>query len=1070
MRYTSWIEKKGVALLLVLCLAQCFVLPGAAADAVAAQEGAMNGMVRVYLSSLGNISRVNLTICGSYSLDGTAATALAENSQVSVSINTSSGQLTLTRGGVSTAMGSDFRLRRHAREGTNGVKISQARVSGNIYPGDVQFKAVKSGGSYRLYVIVHVFIEDYLVGVLPYEMGNSSALEALKAQCVCARTYTVRAMENGKSRSYDLVDTTNDQVYNGTASGNARCRQAVEETRGIVAMNNGAFTATWYTASNGGQIESARNVWGYSGYDYIRVKDDPYDYQNPYSQVRSFKVAASGQQTGTLNTLLVNKAKSVFGASSVTIQKVTAVTPHTPRYGEPSRLYTKLNFDVTANCDGAVRSGTLTFDIFSELEGKLGMSINNSNNELWSVQKTDTGFTVQARRFGHGTGMSQRGAMRMGDLGYTYDQILSFYFEGCQRVQYAFVRSVLSALGSGISREELSVDAPAAVSGAATAVGIVQLISPSAEMALRQSASPAGQVITGIPHGAAVTVHSAVNDWYLVTYGGLTGFAQRDGIKLQGTPDGIMPIVTSVTGFGTVQGTSYLNLRQSVSLTSAALVHIPGGTVLPLLRVEGEWAYTQYGCQSGYVSLDFISRSSAYSGTAKDANATGARLADEAVLYLSASLSGYQYRTLPAGTVVQVLYDDGAWSQVYWQGITGYMLSSKLQMNGMVMHAEADTPKNGEQYALVTSSASTLNMRREASMSAEILLTVSRGETVIVTEAGKDWHKVRYHGVDGYCSAQYLSLGLGGGDANSGLTAVVATESGPLNLRASDSAQAKVLTTIPRNTTIPVLARGDSWCFVNYNGQTGYVMTQFLRFAAETPAPASPVSTAAPPAETPAAVWKPVPVQSTVTYAKVTTPEGSLNLRKKASSSATVKAHIPQNEMIEVLERGEKWTQVSYQDKTGYVMTSFLTFVEVPQPVLTAAMTARVATPSGSLNLRKSASSGAKVLRTIPQNASVIVRQYGEKWSQVTYGSATGYVKSEFLAFERPDSGAWTPQAVRVAQPGAQLRAAPEENAGLIILLPAGDYILVTAVETDWCQAEYEGQRGYVPTNNLEFP
>lgn len=60
----------------------------------------------------------------------------------------------------------------------------------------------------------------------------------------------------------------------GTPSGNARCRQAVEETRGIVAMNGGAFTATYYTASNGGQIESARNAWGYSGYDYIRVKDD----------------------------------------------------------------------------------------------------------------------------------------------------------------------------------------------------------------------------------------------------------------------------------------------------------------------------------------------------------------------------------------------------------------------------------------------------------------------------------------------------------------------------------------------------------------------------------------------------------------------------------------------------------------------------------------------------------------------------------------------------------------------------------------------------------------------------
>ena len=1054
MRYTTWILKKWMALTAALCL----LLSAALAEPAAGQEAAVNGTVRVYLSSLGNISRVDVTVCGSYSLDGTAATALTENGRISVSLNTATGQLTLTRDGVSSAMGSDFRIRRHAREGVNGVKISQARVSANIYPGDVQFKAVKSGSSYRLYVIVHVFIEDYLVGVLPYEMGNASALEALKAQCVCARTYTVRAMRNGKSRSYDLVDTTNDQVYNGTPSGNARCRQAVEETRGIVAMNGGDFTATYYTASNGGQIESARNVWGYSGYDYIKVKDDPYDYQNPYSQVRSFKVAASGAQTSALNTLLVNKAKSAFGATSVTIQRVTAVTPHTPRYAEPSRLYTKLNFDVTALCDGAVRSGTLTFDIFSELEGKLGMSINGANNELWSVIKTDTGFTVQARRFGHGTGMSQRGAMRMGELGYTYDQILGFYFEGCQRTQYAFVRSVLSPMSSGVSREELSVDTPVGLTGAAAAVGIVQLYSPVAEMALRQTASSAGQIITGIPHGAAVTVHRAENDWYLVTYGGLTGFAQGDGVKLQGAPDGISPTISTVIGYGIVNGTSYLNLRQSADISSAALVQIPGGSVLPILRVEGEWAYTQYGCQSGYINLQYITRSADYPGIARDANATGAQLTGEAVLYLSASLSGYRYRTLSAGTVVQVLYNDGAWSQVYWQGITGYMLSDKLQMNGMAMRAQADAPDPGEQYALVTSAASTLNLRMEASMSAEILLSIPRGETVIVTEAGKEWHKVRYHGVVGYCSAQYLSLGLGGGEENGGMTAVVTTESGPLNLRVSDSVQAKVLATIPRNTVLVVQARGESWCYVSYNGQMGYVMTKFLRFAEESPVANTPAPTVPPVSETPAAVWKPLPVQSSVTFAKVTTPSGSLNLRKKASSSAAVTARIPQDELVEVLEQGEKWTKVVYQEKSGYVMTAFLTFVEVPQPVLPAAMTARVNTPSGALNLRKTASSGAKVLRTIPKGAMVIVRQYGEKWSEVTYGSATGYVKSQFLAFEQPQAGDWTPQAVRVAQTGAQLRAAPEETAGLIILLPAGDYALITAVGSEWCQAEYEGQ------------
>lgn len=1055
-----------MALLLAFCLAQCFAMP-AAAETVAVREGAIDGMVRVYLSSLGQRSRVDVTICGSYSLDGTQATMLAENSTVSVNINTGTGRLSLTRGGVTSDMGLDFRLRRHSREGNNGVKISQARVSGNLYPGDVEFKAVKSGGTYRLYVIVHVFIEDYLVGVLPYEMGNSSALEALKAQCVCARTYTVRAMQNGKSRSYDLVDTTNDQVYNGTPSGNARCRQAVEETRGIVAMNDGVFTATYYTASNGGQIESVRNIWGYSGYDYIRVKDDPYDYQNPYSQVRSFKVAASGTQTSALNALLVSKAKSVFGAESVTIEKVNAVTPHTPRYAAPSRLYTKLNFDVVALCDGVRRTGTLTFDIFSELEKRLGMSINGDNNELWTVNATETGYTVQARRFGHGTGLSQRGAMRMGDLGYTYDQILDFYFEGCQRVQYAFVRSVLSPIGSGVSREELSVDAPADVTGALTAVGVVRLLSPSAEMALRQTASPAGAMIGGIPHGAAVTVHAQANDWYLVSYGVLTGYVQGDGLQLRGNPDGQTPAVTAPVSYGTVQGTSYLNLRQEPSLTSAALVQIPGGAVLPLLRLEGDWAYTQYGCQAGYISLSFVSRADRYPGDAMDANASGAELTGEAVLYLSASLSGYPYQTLPAGTAVQVLYNDGAWSQVQYQGVTGYLLSALLRMNGRVMQTEIDRPREGEQYAMATPASSILNMRQEPGMNGAILLTIPRGETVIVIETGTDWHTVRYHGVTGYCAAGYLSLGMGSDGTEPGLQAVVTTDSGPLNLRASDSVQSAVLTTVPRGLRVSVLARGDAWCFIRYNGQTGYVMSKYLRFEEAPSEIAQPVATDTPTAPVSDPVWKPVPVQSTVTYAKVTTPEGSLNLRKKASSSATVKARMPQNEMIEVLEQGEKWTKVSYHGKTGYAMTVFLTFVEVPQPVLTDAMTARVATPKGSLNLREKPSSGTKVLRTIPQNAYVIVLEYGAKWSRVTYGAASGYVKSEFLAFER---GEWMPRPARVKQPGAQLRAEAGEKAALLMLLPPGDYVLVTAVENGWCQAEYEGQAGYAPVGSLEFP
>ena len=381
--------RRGFALLLVLCL-----LPLAGSTA---EDRVLNGVVRVWLSSMGQISQVDMTVSGSYSLDGTVATALPSGTSLRVTMNTSNGHLTLTRSGVSSDMGTDFRLLRHGEEESCGVVISQARTS-NRYPGDIRFLSVQSGGAYRLYVIVHVFMEDYLRGVLPYEMGSSAPLEALKAQCISARTYTLRAMQAASARTYDVVDTTSDQVYNGTPSGNAACVTAVQETRGIVLLNGTAFAATYYTASNGGQSESVHNIWGSNGYPYLRVKDDPYDLGNTASQTRSFFVSASGAQTAALAELLNAKAKTVFSASNAVVTAVTNVLLHTPRYAEPSRLYTKMDFDVTATCDGISRTGRLTFDIFSELESPLSMSINSDNNELWSVTPSAGGFCGRERR------------------------------------------------------------------------------------------------------------------------------------------------------------------------------------------------------------------------------------------------------------------------------------------------------------------------------------------------------------------------------------------------------------------------------------------------------------------------------------------------------------------------------------------------------------------------------------------------------------------------------------------------------------------------------------------------
>lgn len=1089
MRTSFQALKKAMALLLALCV----LLPlapargePAASSPLTQNEGASNGMVRVFLSSLGQPSLLNVTVVGSYSLDGTAATAIPSGTALRIDFNSANGQITLSYNGVSLGMGQEFRLRRHETAGDSGVKIAQSRERNNLYPGDVQFKAVLSGGKYRLYTIVHVFIEDYLYGVLPYEMGNSSALEALKAQCVSARTYTVRAMQGAGERSYDLVDTTNDQVYNGTPSGNARCKQAVDETRGIVAMNGGAFTATYYTASNGGQIESVRNIWGSSAYDYIRVKDDPFDYQNPYAEVRSFSVSAAGTQlNATLSSLLVSKAQAEFGAASVTISEVLSVTPHTPRYAAPSRLYTKLDFSVRAVCDGLIKTGTLTFDIFSELEKPLGMSINSDNNELWTVTPTESGFRVQARRFGHGTGLSQRGAMRMGELGYTYDQILNFYFEGCQRVQYRFVRSIWSALGAGVSQELLSVDTPASVSQGASCTGVVQMNGPAAEMALRVAASNSSDIIAGIPQGAAVTVHAQAGEWYLVSYGLLNGYAHKDGLKISGTMDGQTPAVTTLVAYGVVQNSNYLNLREQPSMSAAVLSQIPPSTVLPLFAIGSGWAYTQYGCQPGYVNMDYVTRSERYTGAATDANACGARViaAGGATLYLSASTGGYAYMLVPEGAVVKQKYNDGSWSQVYYAGVTGYMLSSALLPNGQIVVEPADALRSGEEYARVNSSASSLNLRQSSSMSSAVLMEIPRGETLIVMQAGAEWCRVRYHGVEGYCATQYLTIGVGGEGGDGQLTAVVTTESGSLNLRLSDSTKAAVLTTIPRNTTITVLARGTEWSKVTYGGFIGYVMSKFLTFGGAQPT-AAPVVTPAPATPTPAPQQTAAPA-----WAQVTTASGSLNLRARAAARAEILERIPQYAIVPVLNVSGTWTQVSYNGKTGYVMSVFLTYMQAgqntPAPTQTpdggSTLYARVTTASGSLNLRKRASSVASVVARIPQNEVVPVLERLGTWTRVSYGDKTGYVMTAFLTFVEVSDATPAPQAtenasglimtarVTTEKGSLNLRERAASGAKVLTTIPQNAVVTVLSRGEKWSQVTYGAYTGYAMSSFLTF-
>lgn len=1035
-------------------------------------ENSRSGMVRVLMSSMNYPTKLNITIKGSYTAEGDARVVLSSGDRVTVTFNQSNGNIRLTAGSITYDMGREMNLRRHQTNGQSGLSIAQARIPDNLYPGDLQLKAQQTGGTYRMYPVMHVYIEYYLHGVVPYEMGNSAPLEALKAQAVAARTYTLNKMNVRANAIYDVVDTTNDQVYYGNSDTTARCTEAVNATKGIVLMNGNSLTGTYYTASNGGQTESAANLWGSSGYGYLSVKEDPFDRMNAASAYRKVNVYAdnrSSAQSAALKNLLQAKVESVLGtfgysSAGASVLSINSITPHTPKYAAPSRLYTKMDFGVTAATQYGELDMTLTFNIFTELEGALGMSINTAQNELWSVEKNGGNFVIYAKRFGHGIGMSQRGAMQMGSMGYTYDQILGFYYENCRRVQYTFTHTILSSMENGGSDTIVTTEKPADITQSSGITAIVRLAGVSDRLAVRAAASENGKILTGIVNGGLVNVLARLNDWTMIQLGSIVGYVPTSALKFNGTPpDATDATPTQISQWATVNCTGTLNLRQTGNMNSGVIAAIPAGSVLCVFAVQNGWANVQYGANTGWCSTDFLQLSSSYPGQVTD-NTTGIAAvtipsgSGTVNLRETPSTSARVLATLSNGTQVTVSSSDGSWCSVTASnGIRGYVMAEFITYGGLVSdQPTGDSPstgpdlENGELEAIVHTVSTSLNLRQQASTDSTVLASLPRGESVVVTQRGASWSAVRYGSLHGYVMTQYLRFPQ---DEESGELAigyaVVSTASGSLNLRKLPSLGSGVLMQIGRGQRVSILQELDGWHKIAYAGINGYVMSRYL------------------------AMENGGSQENSAMNAVVRTPSGYLNLRQSPALTAPVLAALQPGTSVKVLTQGAEWSKIQHGNHTGYVMTTYLELQTTGGDASADGGIVQVHTGNGGLNLRETASASARVMMIIPDGSRLECMQYGAEWTKVRYGENTGYVMTRYLKTDNTGNQDQTQQAasavVSTGGGGLNLRQTASTQALVLISIPDGSGVTLLERGDEWCRIRYQQLEGYVMTRYLDL-
>ena len=430
--------------------------------------------IRVYLRRLQVEDTLRVTVKGQYAMqDGRLS--FSDGAKLVVVLR--GDQLVLHTGQTAVVMGSSIKLVRCQSE-TPGYLLLNDGIG--MYEGDLSLDIVENA----IRPILTINVEDYLLGVVPFEMGDSFPLEALKAQAVTARTYALR--KSGSSGAYDVEDTTNDQAYRGRTTSSPLSEQAVTETKGLCGVYRGALASCFYSASNGGQTELGQHVWptdAPDAYGYMDMRDDPYDLENRNSVVKRYTLQKKpgekgiGEALHQALTTAMGEQLSALGVEAdgelVRFDEIQSVEAVTPKYDGDSRLMTELRFTVkisvrdytfrqTPSPQPAASSTphadetpaptatpafspyrkvkeavTVTLPIFTEAERAMGLSINVSQNELITVSDIGSAFLIESRRFGHGVGMSQRGAEQMArQYGMTYEQILAFYYPGMGLVSY----------------------------------------------------------------------------------------------------------------------------------------------------------------------------------------------------------------------------------------------------------------------------------------------------------------------------------------------------------------------------------------------------------------------------------------------------------------------------------------------------------------------------------------------------------------------------------------------------------------------------------------------------------
>ena len=297
--------------------------------------------------------------------------------------------------------------------------VSNTEVMNNQQSDEIQEYSYNKYGTIKLLhsktgEVEELPLDEYLYGVVSAEMPATFEKEALKAQAIVARTYTIYKIQNKKHENADICDDSSccqawiskeDRLAKweeeSRESNWTKIQECVNKTKGKIITYENAPINAFFHSNSGGTTEIPVNVWGGTGYPYLQVVET--SGEEGYTQYSS--------EVNLSNEELLNKLKEKYQDISINFSNNDdiKILEHT----ESGRVKT-------------VKFGN------HNLSGVEVRTIFNLKSTNFEILKENEKIKFSVKGYGHGVGMSQTGADTMAKQGSSAEDIITHFYTGVE--------------------------------------------------------------------------------------------------------------------------------------------------------------------------------------------------------------------------------------------------------------------------------------------------------------------------------------------------------------------------------------------------------------------------------------------------------------------------------------------------------------------------------------------------------------------------------------------------------------------------------------------------------------